>query len=80
VPLLLRAWAAEGRPHQRIEHLFQPGEPWIAAVEILPDIMKRVGLEQADYSHPRESYAEMASLAPKFAGTAGAGRMDSPFI
>jgi predicted molibdopterin-dependent oxidoreductase YjgC len=30
--------------------------------------MKRVGFEQPDYSSPGEIYAEMASLAPKFAG------------
>ena len=36
--------------------------------EVLLDLMKRAGLEQPDYSHPREIYAEMASLTPKFAG------------
>ena len=36
--------------------------------EVLLDIMRRAGLEQPDYSHPREIYAEMASLTPKFAG------------
>ena len=36
--------------------------------KVLLDLMKRAGLEQPDYEHPREIYAEMASLAPKFAG------------
>ena len=36
--------------------------------QVLLDLMKRAGLEQPDYQHPREIYAEMASLAPKFAG------------
>ena len=35
---------------------------------ILLEVMKRAGLEQPDYQHPREIYAEMASLTPKFAG------------
>jgi predicted molibdopterin-dependent oxidoreductase YjgC len=30
--------------------------------------MRRAGLEQPDYAHPREVYAELAALAPKFAG------------
>ena len=44
-----------------------PGEAR-ADWEILLEVMKRAGLEQPDYAHPREIYAEMASLAPKFAG------------
>lgn len=36
--------------------------------QILLDLMKRAGLEQPDYQSPAEIYAEMASLAPKFAG------------
>lgn len=36
--------------------------------EILCDLMRRAGLEQPDYAHPGEVYAEMASLSPKFAG------------
>lgn len=36
--------------------------------EILLEVMKRSGLEQPDYAGPAEIYAEMASLAPKFAG------------
>lgn len=36
--------------------------------EILKDVMRRAGLEQPDYPSPAEVYAEMASLAPKFAG------------
>ncbi len=35
---------------------------------ILKELMRRAGLEQPDYQHPREIYAELASLAPKFAG------------
>ena len=44
-----------------------PGEAR-ADWEILVDLMRRVGLEQPDYQHPREIYAEMAALTPKFAG------------
>ena len=36
--------------------------------QILLDVMRRVGLEQPEYSGPAEIYSEMASLAPKFAG------------
>ncbi len=36
--------------------------------QILCGVMQRAGLEQPDYQHPREVYAEMASLSPKFAG------------
>ena len=35
---------------------------------IVSELMKRCGLEQPDYQHPREIYAEMAALSPKFAG------------
>jgi len=44
-----------------------PGEAR-ADWEILVDLMRRCGLEQPDYQHPREIYAEMAALTPKFAG------------
>jgi predicted molibdopterin-dependent oxidoreductase YjgC len=50
--------------HKAVE---PPGEAR-ADWEILLDIMRRAGLEQPDYQHPSEIYAEMASLAPKFAG------------
>jgi len=36
--------------------------------QILVDLMRRAGLQQPDYQSPAEVYAEMASLAPKFAG------------
>jgi formate dehydrogenase major subunit/formate dehydrogenase alpha subunit len=36
--------------------------------EILVDVIRRAGLEQPDYAHPGEVYAEMAALSPKFAG------------
>jgi formate dehydrogenase major subunit/formate dehydrogenase alpha subunit len=36
--------------------------------QILLEVMARAGLEQPDYAGPGEIYAEMAALAPKFAG------------
>jgi len=36
--------------------------------EVILDVMRRAGLEQPDYASTAEVYAEMASLAPKFAG------------
>ena len=44
-----------------------PGEAR-ADWQIILDVMKRIGLEQPDYSSPAEVYSELASLAPKFAG------------
>ena len=44
-----------------------PGEAR-ADWKILADVMRRSGLEQPDYQDPGEIYAEMAALAPKFAG------------
>jgi len=35
---------------------------------IILEVMQRSGLEQPDYQHPSEVYAEMAALTPKFAG------------
>jgi formate dehydrogenase major subunit/formate dehydrogenase alpha subunit len=53
---------------QRVRKAVEPPGEARADWEILLDLMKRTGLEQPDYQHPREIYAEMASLAPKFAG------------
>jgi predicted molibdopterin-dependent oxidoreductase YjgC len=53
---------------QRVRKAVEPPGQARADWEVLLDIMKRAGLEQPDYSHPREIYAEMAALAPKFAG------------
>ena len=44
-----------------------PGEAR-ADWQIILDVMKRIGLEQPDYSSPAEIYSELAALAPKFAG------------
>ncbi len=44
-----------------------PGEAR-ADWRILCELMNRAGLEQPDYQDPGEIYAELASLAPKFAG------------
>jgi formate dehydrogenase major subunit/formate dehydrogenase alpha subunit len=44
-----------------------PGEAR-ADWEILCEVMRRAGHRQPDYADPAEVYAEMASLAPKFAG------------
>ncbi len=53
---------------QRVRKAVEPPGQARADWEVLLDLMKRAGLEQPDYSHPREIYAEMAALAPKFAG------------
>ena len=44
-----------------------PGEAR-ADWQILVDIMRRAGLEQPDYAGPDEVWAEMAALAPRWAG------------
>ncbi len=36
--------------------------------QILLELMKRAGLEQPEYAHPGEIYAEIAALTPKFRG------------
>ena len=53
---------------QRVQKAVEP--PGVARADwaILAEVMRRSGLEQPDYQHPREIYAEMASLSPKFAG------------
>jgi formate dehydrogenase major subunit/formate dehydrogenase alpha subunit len=61
-------FANSDRRVQRVRKAVEPPGEARADWEILLDLMKRAGLEQPDYSHPREIYAEMASLAPKFAG------------
>ena len=53
---------------QRVRKAVEPPGEARADWEILVELMKRVGLEQPDYAHPGEIYAEMASLAPKFGG------------
>ena len=53
---------------QRVRKAVEPPGEARADWEVLVDLMRRVGLEQPDYQHPREVYAEMAALAPKFAG------------
>ncbi len=53
---------------QRVRKAIDPPGEARADWEILLDVMKRVGLEQPDYQHPSEIYAELASLSPKFAG------------
>jgi len=53
---------------QRVRKAVDPPGEARADWEILRDVMLRAGLEQPEYAHPREIYAEMASLAPKFAG------------
>ena len=53
---------------QRVRKALEPPENARADWEILRDVMKASGFEQPDYKHPREIYAEMAALSPKFAG------------
>ena len=53
---------------QRVRKAVDPPGDAKADWWILRELMKRCGLEQPDYQHPREIYAEMASLSPKFAG------------
>jgi formate dehydrogenase major subunit/formate dehydrogenase alpha subunit len=53
---------------QRVRKAIDPPGQARADWEILLDLIRRTGFVQPEYSHPREIYAEMASLAPKFAG------------
>ena len=53
---------------QRVRKGIDPPGEARADWEILVEVMKRAGLDQPAYEHPREVYAEMASLSPKFAG------------
>ncbi len=61
-------FANSDRRVQRVKKAIDaPGEAredW----RILLEVMRRAGLKQPDYKHPREIYSEMASLTPKFAG------------
>jgi formate dehydrogenase major subunit/formate dehydrogenase alpha subunit len=60
---------------QRVRKAVEPPGSARADWEILVDVMRRAGMKQPDYAGPREIYAEMASLAPKFAGISH-GRID----
>lgn len=60
---------------QRVRKAVEPPGGARADWQILLDVMKRTGLAQPDYASPREIYAEMASLSPKFAGISH-GRID----
>lgn len=53
---------------QRVRKAVEPPGQARADWEILVDMMRRAGLEQPEYKNPGEIYAELASLAPKFAG------------
>lgn len=53
---------------QRVRKAVDPPGEARADWQILVELMKRAGLEQPAYQNPAEVYAEMASLAPKFAG------------
>jgi formate dehydrogenase major subunit/formate dehydrogenase alpha subunit len=53
---------------QRVRKAVEPPGQARADWEILVDMIRRTGFEQPTYNHPGEIYAEMASLAPKFAG------------
>jgi formate dehydrogenase major subunit/formate dehydrogenase alpha subunit len=53
---------------QRVRKAVEPPGEARADWQILCEVMKRAGLEQPEYAEPGEVYAEMASLAPKFAG------------
>lgn len=53
---------------QRVRQGVEPPGDARADWRILTEVMRRAGLEQPDYQNPGEIYAEMASLAPKFAG------------
>ncbi len=61
-------FANSDRRVQRIRKAVDPPGQARADWEILLDLMRRAGLEQPAYKHPGEIYAELASLAPKFAG------------
>jgi formate dehydrogenase major subunit/formate dehydrogenase alpha subunit len=61
-------FANSDRRVQRVRKAVEPPGQARADWEVLLDLMKRIGLKQPDYQHPREIYAEMAALAPKFSG------------
>ncbi|MCP3957342.1 MAG: molybdopterin-dependent oxidoreductase [bacterium] len=60
---------------QRVRKAIEPPGEARADWQILVELMKRAGLEQPDYAGPHEVYAELASLADKFAGISH-GRID----
>jgi predicted molibdopterin-dependent oxidoreductase YjgC len=53
---------------QRVRRAVEPPGEARADWQVLLEVMKRAGLEQPEYAGPAEIYAELASLAPKFAG------------
>jgi formate dehydrogenase major subunit/formate dehydrogenase alpha subunit len=53
---------------QRVRKAVEPPGTARADWEILLDVMRRAGMTQPEYAGPGEIYAELASLAPKFAG------------
>jgi formate dehydrogenase major subunit/formate dehydrogenase alpha subunit len=53
---------------QRVRKAVEPPGEARADWEILVDVMRRAGMKQPEYASPREVYAELASLSPKFAG------------
>lgn len=53
---------------QRVNKAVEPPGQARPDWQILLALMRRAGLEQPEYQSPAEVYAEMASLAPKFAG------------
>jgi formate dehydrogenase major subunit/formate dehydrogenase alpha subunit len=53
---------------QRVRKAVEPPGEARADWEILLELIRRSGYQQPDYADPGEIYAEMASLAPKFAG------------
>ncbi len=52
---------------QRVRKAVEPPGQARADWQVLAEILRRAGVP-ADYEHPREIYAELAALAPKFAG------------
>jgi predicted molibdopterin-dependent oxidoreductase YjgC len=53
---------------QRVRKAVEPPGLARADWEIVRDLSRAAGYPMPEYSHPREIYAEMASLSPKFAG------------
>ncbi len=53
---------------QRVRKAVEPPGMARADWKILCDLAREAGYPMPDYNHPREIYAEMASLSPKFAG------------
>jgi formate dehydrogenase major subunit/formate dehydrogenase alpha subunit len=53
---------------QRVRKAIEPPGEARADWQILVELMRRAGLEQPDYASPAEVWAEMASLAPRWAG------------